>query len=199
MPRSFKSPEKLYRSPKSVKRPKSPNARTKNYRKTAKSESDFFSRCTFVNKNTGERCNNNLGIYPEFCHLHTLKVYNLTIGPSQIPKAGNGLFAGEHGFKKGDIIARYGYPWNKVSEKTLDKRCKNIGNKCYEYIFCENSTCWDGYDIRSTIARNSNSAWKTKFKHNAYFEMIKGSPYIIASRNIAAGSEIFTHYGDSYF
>lgn len=206
MPKKFSSPNKVFKNPKTVKRPFSPSPKRKDYRKVAKTESDHFSRCTFVNKETNERCKNTLGIYPQFCHIHTLKVHNLLISPSQIPNAGNGLFAGEHPFKKGDIIAKYGQPWMKVTQNTLDKRCKYIGNKCYEYVFCDDGgrgdkgdICWDGHDIRSSIARYSNSAWKSVFRHNAYFEMIRGEPYIVASRNIRAGSEIFTNYGDHYF
>lgn len=206
MPKRFKSPNRLFKNPKSIKRPFSPSPKRKDFRKVAQTESDYFSRCGYVNKDTGSRCKNNLGAYPRYCALHTRKIHNLAIAPSQIPNAGNGLFLGDSGVKKGDIITKYGEPWMKVTEDTLAKRCKYIGDKCYEYVFCDsdnrpegNDQCWDGYDIRSTIGRTSNSAWKSKFKHNATFHMIKGEPYIIASRNISAGSEIFTNYGEDYF
>ena len=200
-----------YKSPSHVKFPYTPSPSDQDYFQKALTKSDGKTKCSFVNKVTGERCGNNLGLYPHYCWLHTLKIHNLQIKKSQIPKAGNGLWAGDQGFKKGDIIFRYGFPYNKVTEKVYDLICAEGHERCNEYVYCnwnnksdkrlkkEGDDCWEGLDIRSTVARFSNSAYKSKFRHNAYFEIIRGSPYIIASRNIAPGREIFTDYGPDYF
>ena len=202
----------MYTDPKHVKSPKTPSPRRSDYFKKAIRNSDKSSRCTFVNSDTNKRCKNPLGVYPMYCHLHTGLIHNLQIKTSQIPNAGMGLFAGNEGFTKGDVIFRYGFPYNKVTENTYNRVCDATQDKqCYEYLFCDSNDkskrkhesegmdCWESLDIRSTIARYSNSSWRSNFRHNAYFDMIMGSPYIIASRNIAPNKEIFTDYGKGYF
>lgn len=206
----FKSPDPKYRNPKQAKAPKPANPNSRVFVKTAQTQSDGTSRCTFIDRASGDRCKNKLGLYPEFCWLHTLKVNNLVIKKSQIKGAGNGLFAGEHPFKKGDLIAQYGSRKNFVTENTLQKRCRYKGKKCMEYVFCDEEglsknhlekhgeNCWDGLDIRSTIARFSNSAHGSRFKYNSEFDLIRGNPYLVARRDIPAGAEIFTDYGETY-
>ncbi|ARR75002.1 hypothetical protein SAGO17_0083 [Mimivirus AB-566-O17] len=133
--------------------------------------------CSYIDKEFGVRCKNKLGLYPIYCWLHTRRIHNLQIKKSQIPNAGNGLYTGDEGFKKGDIIFRYGFPYNKVTEKVYSAKCDLDDSGCYEYLYCdsndksktklkqEGEDCWDSLDIRSTIARNSNSAHNSKFRH----------------------------------
>lgn len=201
-----------YTNPSHVEFPFTPSPRDTSYFTKASTRSDNKKKCSFVNKTTLENCGNNLGLYPHYCWLHTLKIHNLQIKKSQIPKAGNGLWSGDKSFKKGDIIFRYGFPYNKVTEKVYETICDESGSGlCNDYLYCDTNgkspkqlkktgdDCWESLDIRSTIARNSNSAHNSKFRHNAYFEMIRGSPYIVATRNIAPRREIFTNYGPDYF
>jgi hypothetical protein len=204
MPRSFKSPDKNYVIGKfsTSKRPKTPSPKKKDYSKRAQTKADAKSRCTYIHPQTGKRCKNHLGLYPEYCELHTMMIHNVYIAPSQIAQAGNGLYAGPYGFKKGDIIGEYSFPWNEVSLGNLSKRCRN--EKCWSYVFCDegehdNTKCWDGLDIRSTLMRNINDAHKSGFKNNAYFDVIKGHVYAIASRNIKPQKECLISYGRSYW
>lgn len=206
----FKSPDPRYRNPKKTALPKPANPNNKAYSKKAQTTSDNTTRCCFINKDTNLQCRNLLGLYPQFCWLHTLKINNLVIKKSQISGAGNGLFSGDYAFKKGDVIAQYGSSKNLVSENKLLKRCGKDTKKCMEYVFCDDEglskkhiqkygeNCWDGRDIRSTIARFSNSAHGSRFKYNSEFDLIKGNPYLVATRNIPPHSEIFTNYGDTY-
>ena len=206
----FKSPFLEYRNPIIVDPPKPANPKLKNFIKNALTNSDGISKCCFVNKNTRIRCNNKLGLYPQFCWLHTLKINNLVIKDSSIPNAGKGLYAGDYPFKKGDLVARYGYPHNYVSEKDIEKRCIGNESECMTYLFCDSKNltnahlakhgekCWDGLDIRSTIARFSNSAHNTRFKYNSTFDIVNGSPYLVATKDIKPGQEIFTNYGKTY-
>jgi uncharacterized protein YifE (UPF0438 family) len=186
-------------------RPKSPSPKTKDYRRRSKKKADKQSKCTYIHPDTGKRCKNLLDLYTQFCELHTMMINNVYISKSQIPNAGNGLYAGPYGFKKGDVIGKYSQPWNDVTLGTLNKRCKN--DNCWNYVFCDEddpknvdkTKCWDGYDIRSTLMRNINDAHKSNFKNNCYFDVIKGEVYIIASKKIKPHKELFVSYGPNYF
>jgi hypothetical protein len=129
-------------------------------------------------------------------------INNVYIAKSQIEAAGNGLFAGPYGFKRGDVIGKYSYPWNKVKLKTLESRCRK--DKCWSYVFCDEgedgqTQCWDGLDIRSTLMRNINDAHNSKFKNNSYFDVIDGEVYVIASRNIKPSRELYCSYGKLFW
>lgn len=183
-------------------RPHTPSPKLRDYKRRSQTKADNSSRCTYIHPQTGKRCKNLLGLYPEYCELHTMMVNNVYIAKSHIENAGNGLYAGPYGFKKGDIIGKYSYPWNRVNLGTLYKRCDD-GN-CWSYVFCDegdsdNTKCWDGLDVRSTLMRNINDAHGSKYRNNAYFDVIDGEVYVIASKNIKPTKECFVDYGDSYF
>ena len=204
MPRKFKNPDPNFVNGNFKKvRQKSPSPKRKNYEKKAQLKDDKKSRCGYIHPITNSRCKLKLGLYPEYCHLHTMMIENVYIAKSNIPNAGNGLFVGPYGFKKGDVIGKYSYPWNEVSLGTLEKRCKK--EDCWSYIFCESTKndkrvkCWDGLDIRSTIIRNINDAHNSKFRNNSYSEMIGNEVYAKASRTIKPFSEIFISYGSKYW
>lgn len=205
MPKKFQSRDRNYveGSFKTTSRPKTPSPKKSNYQDVAVTKDDGKSRCTYVHPSTGKRCLNKLGLYPQFCKLHTMMVHNVYIAPSHIEHGGNGLYAGPYGFKKGDIIGRYSYPWNEVSMGTLEKRCKD--DNCWSYVFCDDeradgmSKCWDGLDIRSTLMRNINDAHNSQYRNNSYFDVIKGEVHVIASRKIKPMTEILVSYGKSYW
>lgn len=196
--KKFKSPNKNYINFKSTARPKSPSPKRKDYQEVALRKSDKKSRCTYIHPETNKRCKIKLGIYPRYCHLHTLLIENLKISKSKIPNAGNGLFAGPYGFNKGDLIGEYALPWMEVKGETLSRR----KNPDFSYVFCKDQkrnekdeTCYDGIDIRSTIVRNANDAHGSVYKNNAYFN---GSGQVIASKKINPFEEIFINYGETY-
>lgn len=201
--KTFVNPNELFRTSKikTAPRPKSPSPKRADYHKRARLTGDKVEKCTYLHPDTGKRCKNALGLYPKFCELHTMMIENVYISKSNIPVAGNGLFAGPYGFKKGDIVGQYSHPWNEVKMKTLLKRCKK--DDCWSYVFCEgdenNELCWDGLDIRSTIMRNINDAHNSGFRNNAVFDVIKGQVYVIATKNIKPNKEIFVNYGPSYW
>lgn len=198
--KKFKNPDKDFNEGnfKTVKHPKSISPKRSDYYQKAKKKADNKTRCTYIHSSTGKRCKNLIGLYPRFCELHTMMVENIYIAPSNIKGAGNGLYVGPYGFNKGDIIGEYSKPWNRVSTEKLDKRCDN--QKCLAYVFCdEHSQCWDGLDIRSTIIRNINDAHGSEHHNNAYFDIIDGHVYAIASRKIKPHKEIFVNYGDRYW
>lgn len=198
MPKKYKSPLKYDQT----RHPRAVSPKRRDYTQRAQKKADSITECTYVDRKTGHKCRRLLGLYPEFCELHTVLIHNVYIDKSGIKAAGNGLFAGPFGFKKGSVIGQYSYPWNKVKMGTIEKRCKN--DNCWSYVFCDegetqDTACWDGLDIRSTLMRNINDAHKSRYKNNAYFDVINGQVYVIASKAIAAGSEIFVTYGKEYW
>lgn len=206
MPRlhHFKNPDKNFQEAnfQTSPRPRTVSPKRRDYERKAQRKEDNHSRCTYIHPQSGKRCKNLLGMYPQYCELHTMMVNNLYIAKSNIEAAGNGLFAGPYGFKKGDVIGKYSFPWNEVKVGNLYKRCKD--DNCWSYVFCDegdtdDTQCWDGLDIRSTLIRNINDAHGSKFKNNAYFDVIKGQVYAIASKKIKPMKEIFISYGPSYW
>jgi hypothetical protein len=203
----FQNPDTHYRHGNfnTSRRPTSPSPTSYDYYKLAQRKDDKSSRCTYIYSDTGKRCKLKLELYPTYCHLHTMMVENIYIDKSTIEKAGNGLFVGPYGLKKGQIIGKYSHPWNEVKLETINKRCKD-NPKCWSYVLCDNSTknkkdtmCWDGLDIRSTILRNANDARGSKFRNNSYFEIIDDEVYMVASKDIKAFKEIFVSYGRHYW
>jgi hypothetical protein len=201
---SFKSPVDIFRKPnfRTANRPRSPSPKRSDYREVAKTKDTKTSRCTYIHPATNRRCRYKLGLYPEYCEMHTILINNVFIDKSNIPFAGNGLFAGPYGFKKGDVIGKYSYKWNKVPEDVFEKRCKS--EKCRDYLLCEHGSdpkrsCWDGYDIRSTLMRNANDAHGSIYRNSAFFEQRGPDVFVVASRNIRPGKEIFLYYGKHYF
>jgi hypothetical protein len=163
------------------------------------------ARCTYINPDTGKRCQNPLCNYPRYCARHTDKIDNVQVKKSSIDKAGLGLYAGSKGFKKGEPIVRYGYDKNLTKYGQIIQKC-GYGHKCWEYVFCDetkkslnNTVCWDGRSKRSTIARYANDCHGTGKKCNAQFEMIDGIPWIVATRKIEPKTEVYCNYGDEYW
>ncbi len=209
--RKFKSPINKFKKAKS--RQKSPSPARRDYEKRVQTKPSK-ERCLFIDARTNKRCQLEIGIYPEYCQYHTSVIDNLFIKESNVKGGGNGLFAGPMGFKKGDIIGEYSKPYTKVRFGRVYER-NGKGKKTIDsYVYCLNASedqdeddpniqCWDSLDKNSTITRNANSAFGTKFKYNAEFieeEDSKGDVhvYMVATKNIPALTEIFCHYGDAY-
>jgi hypothetical protein len=204
MKKQFVSPEKKFAKGnfKTARIPKAPSPKKKNYEKLAKTKPDNETRCSYIDPTTKRRCCYKLGVYPRFCELHTMLIENVYIAKSNIKQAGNGLFAGPYGFKKGDVIGVYSNSQNQVNLGTLEKRCKT--DHCWSYVFCDEgdsskTKCWDGLDIKSTVIRNINDAHNSSFRNNAYFDVKNGRVYAIASRTIKPHREIFIDYGENYW
>lgn len=165
--------------------------------------------CHYIDNKTNKQCQMKLGNYPKFCQLHSLTIDNLYVDTSNIKNAGNGLFAGPFGFKKGDRIGEYSMDEIKVQLKDLDKRSSKPD---YSYTFCERQkrgqaeddvNCWDALDYRTTIIRYANDATNSKFKNNSYFFETKRDGetrvYLVASKKIEPLEEIFVSYGSDYW
>lgn len=117
---------------------------------------------------------------------------------STLPGAGTGLFT-EVGFKKGDKIIEYTgdkYTWAQCLKRAEEGK----GN----YVFYINSrNCLDAFDRPDSLGRYANDAKGLSrvkgINNNAEYQVIKGVPYIVATKNIKPGAEIFVSYGKDYW
>jgi len=165
-----------------------------------------INHCRYVHED-GKLCKNKLGPANSwFCRRHNDEVLNVVVKKSQINKGGLGLYAGSKGFKKGERIARYGWDHMVVGEKELEDKCERTTktSKQYKdcfgwYTLCNAVKCWDGRDKSSTTARFANDCHGTGKKCNAHFQMINKIPWIVATKAIKAGEEVFCNYGPGYW
>jgi hypothetical protein len=216
----YKSPIKDFKV--APRESKIPSPKQKNFESVVKirptPEMQVFKtrQCCYIDSNTNKRCKVKLGLYPKFCEIHSLAIDNLYVKESNIKNAGNGLFAGLMGYKKGDIIGEYSMPEIKLKMREIDARKgkPDAWQPNYSYVFCENEkrgqkpeniNCWDALDYRTTIMRYANDAHGSTYKNNCYFEPIKNRKtgethiYMVASRKITPLSEIYCDYGSEYF
>jgi SET domain-containing protein len=124
----------------------------------------------------------------------------LEIKKSQIPRSGQGLWTKED-IKKGDVVCEY--TGDKITWKECTRRNDTQENHGGYYFFINARNCVDAqYDLTSMGRYANDAAGYTRvagLRNNCKYEVRKGKPYIIATRNIKEGSEIFVSYGKSYW
>lgn len=121
---------------------------------------------------------------------------------SQLPKAGNGLFVLAE-FKRGDIICEY--EGELVDWPECERRAQQ-GFEGYVFFFSK-KRCVDAYFTPWAVGRYANDARGIGrvpgLRNNAQYEIkTKGGEkrvYIVATRTIRPGEEVFVHYGDDYW
>lgn len=125
----------------------------------------------------------------------------LVVRKSRIKGAGRGLFTTSR-IRKGDAIVEY------LGEKLTWKQCLKRYKKDLTqllYVFCVNDdNCIDAKYTTDELAQYANDAngtpkGKRKYENNCEYNIIKGRPYIVATKNIPANSEILVDYGDDYW
>ncbi len=157
-------------------------------------------RCIYISGKTDKQCSNKevyRGVW--VCNKHMDKMYNLQLKKSAINGAGLGLFAGKHGFKKGDIVGEYSRYDMKQKESKTVKKCNDSKNehKCWEYVYCDDKkSCWDARYTTSVIVRHANDSRNKK--NNASFKEFGRRVFMVADKNILVGTEVFCDYGDDY-
>ncbi len=125
----------------------------------------------------------------------------LSIKKSKIPGAGKGLFA-EKLFKRGDKVVEY--LGEIVSWAECLKRNSKMKNGIGTYYFYINERkCIDAQYSVNEFARYANDAAGfvriEGVRNNSFYQVDKGKAYIVASRNIKIGDEIFVAYGKEYW
>lgn len=137
-------------------------------------------------------------LFREF--LHFCKRMSLEIKESGIPGAGKGLFVKEL-FKRGDRIIEY--TGEIITWAECKKRNQLLDGVGAYYFYVSERKCVDAQNRLDSLARYANDAAGfvriPGIRNNSKFEVIKGKPYIVASRNIHPGDEVFVAYGKEYW
>jgi SET domain-containing protein len=123
---------------------------------------------------------------------------DLVVKKSTLPNAGKGLFI-TRDVKKGERICEY--LGEVITEKELDERAEN---DIYGYAFyISKKKCIDAYYVPEALARFANDAkGLTRVKgitNNCSYEVWKNRGWIVAEKNIKAGSELLVSYGNEYW
>lgn len=153
-------------------------------------------RCSFLKAN-GQQCKRHVTMGIPFCFQHRLQ-NKVRVEKSRIPHSGLGLFAHEKGhqdivFKPKEKIAPYSGEY--VDNKTILTR---YGSHTAPYGLKLNAANnLDGATRRGlgTLANHQ----KTQ-KSNARFSVAKGKneAYLVATKRIREGDEIYVNYGSNY-
>lgn len=126
----------------------------------------------------------------------------LYVKKSNIPGAGKGLFVARD-FKKGEIITEY--EGEKLTWKQCEERnqLKADNERGAYYFYINRNHCVDAEYTLWALGRYANDAAGMGrvegLRNNAKYEIIKGKPYIVATRNIKKGAEVFVGYGKAYW
>jgi len=132
-----------------------------------------------------------------FTHLYHM---NVEVKKSKIPNAGKGLFA-KALFKRGDQIIEY--TGDQITWAECQKRNEALDGVGAYYFYISEKKCIDALYRLDSLARYVNDAAGfvriSGIRNNSKFEIIKGKPFIVASRNIFPGDEIYVGYGREYW
>ncbi len=122
----------------------------------------------------------------------------LQVKKSQLPKAGKGLFT-TLPIAKGERIIEY--KGEIIDWKEYEKRVAE--DKDGYLFFITKKRCIDAYSTPRYKARYANDAAGLSrikgLKNNAYYEIVGEQCFILATRNIEAGEEIFVSYSKEYW
>lgn len=125
-------------------------------------------------------------------------VMALIVKKSQLPNAGKGLFTTKP-IKKDDQIIEY--RGEIIEWKEYEKRVRE--NKDGYLFFINRKRCIDAWSTPQYKARYANDAAglsRTKgLKNNAVYQVFGDKCFIVATRNIDAGEEIFVSYSKEYW
>ena len=124
------------------------------------------------------------------------------IKKSQLPKAGKGLFV-EQEYRRGDIICEYEgefVPWSECEKRAQE------GHEGYVFFISKNR-CVDAYFTPWAMGRYANDARGigrvSGLTNNAQYEIKRRNGeqrvFIVATRTILPGQEVFVHYGEDYW
>ena len=122
----------------------------------------------------------------------------LLVKTSLLPNAGKGLFTDKAIKKDSKIIE---YKGEIIDWKEYTKRVKE--DKDGYLFFISNNRCIDAYPTPRYKARYANDAEGLSrvkgLKNNAVYEIFDNKCFIVATRDIKAGEEIFVSYTKEYW
>jgi uncharacterized protein len=132
--------------------------------------------------------------------LHICNLMKVEVKKSKIPNAGKGLFAADV-FKRGEPIIEY--TGEQITWAQCQKRNEALDGVGAYYFYISERKCIDALYRLDSLARYANDAAGfiriPGIRNNARFEIIKGKPFIVASRTIMPGDEIYVSYGREYW
>ena len=124
----------------------------------------------------------------------------LYVKKSKLPKAGKGLWI-DTDLKKGEVVCEYEGEILTWKECLKRNESQNGFGAYYFYVTAKN--CVDAQYTEWSIGRYANDATgfgrKAGLRNNSKYEVRKGKPFIVATRNIKAGDEILVGYGKEYW
>ena len=123
---------------------------------------------------------------------------SLQVKSSLLPNAGKGLFTKKPIKKNSKIIE---YKGEIIDWKEYEKRVKEDKDGYLFYI--SKKRCIDAFNTPQHKARYANDAHGLSrvkgLKNNSIYEIFGDQCYIVATRNIEAGEEIFVSYSKDYW
>jgi len=124
----------------------------------------------------------------------------LYVKKSRLPNAGKGLFT-DTDIKKDEIVCDY--RGEKLTWKECLKRNEEQDGYGAYYFYVTAKNCVDAQNTVWELGRYANDAAGfvrvEGIRNNSKYEVRKGVPYIVATRKIKAGEEIFVGYGKEYW
>ena len=152
-------------------------------------------RCKATTR-SGAACKRRTCKYTTYCWQHTIIISKLVIKKSGIPGAGDGLYTIKN-IKKGDRILEY---TGEIIENKVDD------DKFYSYGLTVNNIIIDAKSTQSQLGRYANDCQRRNKSqghcksNNAQFEYDEEDrAYLVATKRIRAGGEVFTAYGNEYW
>jgi uncharacterized protein len=122
----------------------------------------------------------------------------LIVKKSQLPGAGKGLYTSKP-IKKGTKIIEY--KGEIISWKEYEKRVQE--NKDGYLFYINRNLCIDAYATPQHKARYANDAAGLSrhkgLKNNSNYQIFTDKCFIVATRDIEAGEEIFVNYTKGYW
>lgn len=124
----------------------------------------------------------------------------LYVKKSKLPNAGKGLWTNTE-IKKGEVVSEY--EGEKITWKECLRRNENQKDFGAYYFYVNSKNCVDAQHTLWVLARYANDAAGYArvegLRNNCKYEIKKGKPYIVATRNLKSGDEIFVGYGKEYW
>ena len=127
-----------------------------------------------------------------FCGQHTRLILGVSVRKSSIPKAGKGLFA-ERTFEVDQRIVEY--TGEKLTIEQYEKRYDRDALGSYGLALSEKYVI-DARRTDAGVARYACDYHGSGKKPNAEYVNMGGRVWIVATRRIKPGEEIFTDYGE---
>jgi hypothetical protein len=155
-------------------------------------------QCRFIKAN-GEECRNRVCIGLPRCYHHLIAEYDLQIKTSTIPNSGKGLFANQRTapanaivFRRNEIICPYN---GEITNQ--DILTERYGDYTAPYaISIDNENAEDAAFVRGIGSVINHHAIAQR--RNVKFERIGDRVFIVATKNIHNGHEMFVNYGNNY-